>query len=176
MREVTFSYKATVTSPVPEAVFTSLAAESSSTVVETEVVDPKPIEKVESPTEVERVQLQRLEQKARKELPRKKLELKKKRTDGGGFSANSAPTRSDAETLPDGQVDVITPAKITPRARPSVVPTFVGREDILDAMRQTHFGNRKFGSDMPAITVLTGLGGSGKTQIALKFALDYEAR
>jgi hypothetical protein len=79
-------------------------------------------------------------------------------------------------SLPDSRVDVVTPVKITPRARPSVVPTFIGREDILDAMRQTHFGNRQSGSDMPAITVLTGIGGSGKTQIALKFALDYEAR
>ena len=57
-----------------------------------------------------------------------------------------------------------------------MVPTFIGREDILEAMRQTHFGDRPSGSDMPVITVLTGLGGSGKTQIALKFALDFEEK
>jgi tetratricopeptide (TPR) repeat protein len=62
------------------------------------------------------------------------------------------------------------------KPRPSVVPTFVGREDILESMRQTHFGERLTGSDLPAVTVLTGLGGSGKTQIALKFALDFEER
>ena len=57
-----------------------------------------------------------------------------------------------------------------------MVPTFIGREDILEAMQQTHFGDRPSGSNMPAISVLTGLGGSGKTQIALKFALDFEER
>jgi hypothetical protein len=94
----TLGYKSTMTSPirssVPDAVFTPPAAESSSTPVETEVVDSKPIEKVESSTEAEqeRVRLQRLEQKARMELLRRKLELKKKRTDGGGLSANTTPT------------------------------------------------------------------------------------
>jgi hypothetical protein len=78
--------------------------------------------------------------------------------------------------LSDGHIDVVTPVKITPRARPSVVPTFVGREDILEAMRQTHFCHRTSGSGIPAITVLTGLGGSGKTQIALKFAEEYEKK
>jgi hypothetical protein len=72
--------------------------------------------------------------------------------------------------------DVVTPVKISLRVRPSVVPTFIGREDILEAMRQAHFGDRPSGSNMPAISVLTGLGGSGKTQIALKFALDFEER
>jgi signal recognition particle GTPase len=66
--------------------------------------------------------------------------------------------------------------EITLKPRPSVVSTFVGREDILEAMRQTHFGDRAPGSDTPAISVLTGLGGSGKTQIALKFALYFEER
>jgi len=66
--------------------------------------------------------------------------------------------------------------EVTLKPRPSVVPTFVGREDILEAMRQTHFGDRPAGSGLPAITVLTGLGGSGKTQIALKFAVYFEER
>lgn len=91
----TLGYKATVTSPIkasiPEAVFTP-PAESSSTPVETEVVDPKPVEKVEYPTEAERERLKRLEQKAKMELLRRKLELRKKRTDGGGLSANTTPT------------------------------------------------------------------------------------
>lgn len=29
---------------------------------------------------------------------------------------------------------------------------------------------------MPAITILSGLGGSGKTQTALKFALEFESK
>jgi len=103
--------------------------------------------------------------------------IKSMRNRSGGMTLEElSKSQISLVSLPDGRVDVVTPVKITPRARPSVVPTFIGREDILDAMRQTHFGNRQSGSDMPAITVLTGIGGSGKTQIALKFALDYEAR
>ena len=70
----------------------------------------------------------------------------------------------------------MTAVEVTLKPRPSVVPTFIGREDILEAMRQTHLGDRPAGSDLPAITVLTGLGGSGKTQIALKFALYFEEK
>jgi len=70
----------------------------------------------------------------------------------------------------------VTAVEVTLKPRPSVVPTFIGREDILEAMRQTHLGDRPAGSDLPAITVLTGLGGTGKTQIALKFALYFEER
>jgi hypothetical protein len=80
------------------------------------------------------------------------------------------------EPFSDSLIDSVPAVEITLRPRPSVVPTFVGREDILEAMRQTHFGDRPSGSDMPAISVLTGLGGSGKTQIALKFALHFEER
>jgi signal recognition particle GTPase len=64
--------------------------------------------------------------------------------------------------------------EITLKPRPSLVDNFVGREDILEAMRRTHLTHRSSNSKKPAITVLSGLGGAGKTQTALKFALEFE--
>lgn len=61
------------------------------------------------------------------------------------------------------------------KPRPSVVEPFMGREDILETMRQTHF-NRSTHTGNPKVTILSGLGGSGKTQTALKFALEFEIR
>ncbi|PVF94427.1 hypothetical protein CPB86DRAFT_833403 [Serendipita vermifera] len=60
------------------------------------------------------------------------------------------------------------------KPRPSVVPYFVGQKDILDALRSTHLYDSPSQSDIPTISVLTGIGGSGKTQISLKFAREYE--
>jgi hypothetical protein len=66
--------------------------------------------------------------------------------------------------------------KVLFKPRPPLVDGFVGRGDILEAMRHTHFGDLSSRRNMPKITVLTGLGGSGKTQIALKFASEFEER
>jgi hypothetical protein len=60
------------------------------------------------------------------------------------------------------------------KPRPSLVDNFVGREDVLEAMRQTHLTQRSTIARKSAITVLSGLGGAGKTQTALKFALEFE--
>jgi Cdc6-like AAA superfamily ATPase len=60
------------------------------------------------------------------------------------------------------------------KPRPSLVENFIGRDDILDSMQRTHFFSRSSQSQTPAITVLYGLGGSGKTQTVLKFALVFE--
>ncbi|KAG8819827.1 hypothetical protein FRC19_009499, partial [Serendipita sp. 401] len=64
------------------------------------------------------------------------------------------------------------------KPRPRKVKNFVGRTDILDSMCDTHFGNenRPPEDDGPIITVLTGMGGSGKTQIAVSFASLFEKR
>ncbi|KAG8830719.1 hypothetical protein FRC17_004373, partial [Serendipita sp. 399] len=64
------------------------------------------------------------------------------------------------------------------KPRPRVVEDFVGREDILASMCNIHFTSE----DSPArrdesiVTVLTAMGGSGKTQIAVKFASIFEDR
>lgn len=58
------------------------------------------------------------------------------------------------------------------RFRPSLVQHFVGRTDILGALEQTHITERSNNLRTPPISVVTGIGGSGKTQIALKFAKD----
>jgi Holliday junction resolvasome RuvABC ATP-dependent DNA helicase subunit len=71
-------------------------------------------------------------------------------------------------------VDSVAVLEVRLKPRPSLAQNFVGREDVLQAMHQTHIRNRSKGLHTPAITVLSGLGGSGKTQIALRFALDYE--
>jgi adenylylsulfate kinase-like enzyme len=62
------------------------------------------------------------------------------------------------------------------KPRPPLVEGFVGRADILDAMRYTHFEDASSLRTQPKLSVLTGLGGSGKTQIALKFASEFEER
>lgn len=58
--------------------------------------------------------------------------------------------------------------------RPSVVQNFIGRRDTLEAMFRTHITEPATGLQVPPTTVLYGIGGSGKTQTALKFALDFE--
>jgi Holliday junction resolvasome RuvABC ATP-dependent DNA helicase subunit len=66
--------------------------------------------------------------------------------------------------------------KVMFKPRPPLVDGFLGRADIVEAMRHTHFEDLSSRRNMPKITVLTGLGGSGKTQIALKFASEFEER
>jgi Holliday junction resolvasome RuvABC ATP-dependent DNA helicase subunit len=73
-------------------------------------------------------------------------------------------------------VDSVGIVEIALKPRPSLVQNFVGRRDILDAMHRTHATSRSADLTTPAITVLSGLGGSGKTQTALKFALEFETR
>jgi signal recognition particle GTPase len=70
----------------------------------------------------------------------------------------------------------VTVIGITLKPRPSLVKNFVGREDILEAMRRTHLIERSINSQDSAVTVLSGLGGAGKTQTALKFALEFEEK
>ncbi|CAG8607665.1 5766_t:CDS:2, partial [Acaulospora colombiana] len=66
--------------------------------------------------------------------------------------------------------------KMALKPRPPLVAGFVGRDDILEVMRSTHFGSAPASQTTPRVTVLTGLGGSGKTQIALKFASEFEQK
>ena len=73
-------------------------------------------------------------------------------------------------------VDSVGIIEIALKPRPSLVQNFIGRRDILDAMVHTHITSRSTDLTTPAITVLSGLGGSGKTQTALKFALEFETR
>jgi signal recognition particle GTPase len=70
----------------------------------------------------------------------------------------------------------VTVVEVALKPRPPLVSNFIGREDILSAMRHTHLTQRSTTSNNPAITVLHGLGGSGKTQTALKFALEFEEK
>ncbi|KAG8818906.1 hypothetical protein FRC18_012275 [Serendipita sp. 400] len=64
------------------------------------------------------------------------------------------------------------------KPRPRKARDFVGRKDILDAICTVHFDteNSLSQDDCPIITVLTGMGGSGKTQIAVSFASLFEKR
>lgn len=76
-------------------------------------------------------------------------------------------------TRSDWLVDIVI-AEVKLKPRPRLVPHFIGREDILEAMHRAHFENHQAGQQV--ITVLSGIGGLGKTQIALKFALEVEER
>ncbi|PVF99235.1 TPR-like protein [Serendipita vermifera] len=62
------------------------------------------------------------------------------------------------------------------KPRPPLVKGFVGRNDILEAIGRTHFETTSAHQTTPRVTVLTGLGGCGKTQIALKFASQFEEK
>ncbi|KAG8793400.1 hypothetical protein FRC16_010962, partial [Serendipita sp. 398] len=64
------------------------------------------------------------------------------------------------------------------KPRPRKVKHFVGRKDILGSMCETHFGDENSIShdDSPVTTILIGMGGSGKTQIAVSFASLFEKK
>ena len=66
--------------------------------------------------------------------------------------------------------------EIALKPRPSLVKNFVGRGDVLEAMDRTHLTHRPTNRKETAISVLYGLGGAGKTQTALKFALEFEEK
>jgi tetraacyldisaccharide-1-P 4'-kinase len=70
--------------------------------------------------------------------------------------------------------DSVTIVEITYKQRPAVVPFFVGRQDILDHLHGNHIHEANSEVEYPIISVLIGLGGSGKTQIALQFAKQFE--
>jgi signal recognition particle GTPase len=73
-------------------------------------------------------------------------------------------------------VDLVTIIEIALKPRPSLVDNFIGRRDVLEAMHQAHLANRPTNSKKSVISVLYGLGGAGKTQTALKFALEFEEK
>jgi replication-associated recombination protein RarA len=70
----------------------------------------------------------------------------------------------------------VTVVEIALKPRPSLVDNFIGRRDVLEAMDRTHLTHRTINSKKSAISVLYGLGGAGKTQTALKFALEFEEK
>jgi Holliday junction resolvasome RuvABC ATP-dependent DNA helicase subunit len=70
----------------------------------------------------------------------------------------------------------VTVIGIALKPRPSLVDNFIGREDVLEVMHRTHLTHRARNSKKSVISVLYGLGGAGKTQTALKFALDFEEK
>lgn len=43
-------------------------------------------------------------------------------------------------------------------------------------MQEVHFSNVRIRQQTPVITILSGIGGLGKTQTALKFALGFEEK
>jgi hypothetical protein len=71
-------------------------------------------------------------------------------------------------------LDSIIMVEIKYKQRPAVVPFFIGRQDIIDFLHQSHIQSPEPEEEYPIISVLVGLGGSGKTQIALQFAKQFE--
>ncbi|PVF94730.1 hypothetical protein CPB86DRAFT_740055 [Serendipita vermifera] len=84
--------------------------------------------------------------------------------------------RTQTLLMEQAQANAFPLRRMTLKPRPPLVNGFVGRDDILEAMRRIHFESALPRGTTPRVTVLTGLGGSGKTQIALKFALEFEER
>jgi signal recognition particle GTPase len=70
----------------------------------------------------------------------------------------------------------VTVVEVALKPRPSLVDNFIGRRDVLEAMHRAHLTNRPTNSNKSVISVLYGLGGAGKTQTALKFALEFEEK
>ncbi|PVF90824.1 hypothetical protein CPB86DRAFT_821051 [Serendipita vermifera] len=78
--------------------------------------------------------------------------------------------------MEQAQVKAIPSSKVALKPRPPLVDGFVGRDDVLSVMRQTHCEEAISRRNSLRTTVLTGLGGSGKPRIALKFASEFEER
>ena len=76
-------------------------------------------------------------------------------------------SHSKLDYSPDPSGQVLRPAGQRPELKhcPPSVPTFTGRDDILAQMHKCFFNS----PPNQHIFVLYGLGGAGKTQIALKF-------
>ena len=76
-------------------------------------------------------------------------------------------SHSRLDHSPDPSRQILRPTGERPKLKrcPPSVQTFIGRYDILAQMRECFFN----GSRYQRIFVLYGLGGAGKTQIALKF-------
>jgi len=70
---------------------------------------------------------------------------------------------------------IIPPMRIPIRPKPIPSPIFTGREEILQKL-EAFFGARQHGSSPRREYLLCGMGGAGKTQIALKFIDEYEDR
>ncbi|KAG8834322.1 hypothetical protein FRC17_009161 [Serendipita sp. 399] len=69
----------------------------------------------------------------------------------------------------------ISGARPASKPRPSLVSNFIGRDDILSGLYTAHLDSWSDDrSQEPVISILSGLGGSGKTQIALKLASEFE--
>ncbi len=66
-------------------------------------------------------------------------------------------------------------ANVPIRARHAVTPLFKGRQKILERLSE-YFSARGDGGHPRREFLLHGVGGCGKSQIALKFAEDYEER
>lgn len=62
------------------------------------------------------------------------------------------------------------------KPRPSITPHFLGRDSLVGKLSSQHFLPRHHLETGPNISVLSGMGGAGKTQVALKFAAEYEKR
>ncbi|KAG9023239.1 hypothetical protein FS842_005799, partial [Serendipita sp. 407] len=61
------------------------------------------------------------------------------------------------------------------KPRPALVSNFMGREGTLSNLHAVHLGpGLHMRPQEPVVSVISGLGGSGKTQIALKFASEFE--
>lgn len=83
--------------------------------------------------------------------------------------------RHREERLSAKQINTIKVVEVGFKPRPALVPNFIGREDILQGLRRTHISpHTPMSPGTPTLSVLYGLGGSGKTSIALRFCLDFE--
>ncbi|KAG8782587.1 hypothetical protein FRC20_011914 [Serendipita sp. 405] len=106
-----------------------------------------------------------------------KIALTEQRTTVAVLTEQTSTVASDVKTILAESSGSKAPKAIL-KPRPRKARDFVGRKDILDSMCKTHFDNdnSSLHDDGPIVSVLTGMGGSGKTQIAVNFASLFEKR
>lgn len=84
--------------------------------------------------------------------------------------------RPSAKTFTGGvQRSLILPPPVQMRPKPTPSPIFTGRKSIMETL-EVFFSVRPHGSTPRREYLLYGLGGAGKTQIALQFAQKYQDR